>query len=312
MEAPPSPQAASLAATEGKRGLRDKSSMVVAIVAVVATSALACQLMGTDAFVHFIGMVCYGVMSLALGAFLVRPATPVPTTVRDAPAVSPAPPRTSTADAVDGAQVGDATSRGPAGASGGRDGGGDGNNGARPPPLPAPQQHQRLSAPATASPLNWVGETVEGSISWLRGSCSERTRAGRRRSRSTGGALLGTEGDNGGAISAATSPGASGGRASSNAAVSPTGFPLDFGRAAEVALGALPTLGAGIPQGQFGRSRVWSRTFGSGGVAAGGGGDSGGDDLDGDESVDTEPEREAAVGGGGGDWLVGAGMGDER
>lgn len=144
--------------------------------------------------------------------------------------------------------------------------------------------------------------------------------------------LLGTEGTVSGAGSAATSPGGSMGRGGN---ASPTsGMRIGFGRAAaEAALGrALPALGAGIPQGQLARARAWSRTFGSGGqgsplppmaAAAGAAGGSGGlaiDAYDGDDSVDGDGGDGGggdrgmmrAGGGAGGDWLVGAGMGDER
>lgn len=190
----------------------------------------------------------------------------------------------------------------------------------------------QLHSSRTASPIHWVGETVEGSLNWLRGgvaASSSNGAVGRRRSRSMGGPLLlGTEGTVSGAGSAATSPGGSIGRGGGNASPA-SGRRIGFGRAAaEAALGrALPVLGAGIPQGQLARARAWSRTFGSGGqqglssppavarAGARGGGGLAIDAYDGDGSMDGDGGR----GGGGdrgmragGDWLVGAGMGDER
>eukprot|EP00904_Undaria_pinnatifida_P007547 jgi/Undpi1/3922/HiC_scaffold_16.g07290.m1 len=189
----------------------------------------------------------------------------------------------------------------------------------------------QLHSSRTASPIHWVGETVEGSLNWLRGgvaASSSNGAVGRRRSRSMGGPLLlGTEGTVSGAGSAATSPGGSIGRGGGNASPA-SGRRIGFGRAAaEAALGrALPVLGAGIPQGQLARARAWSRTFGSGGqqglssppavarAGARGGGGLAIDAYDGDGSMDGDGGR----GGGGdrgmragGDWLVGAGMGDE-
>ncbi|CAN0223920.1 unnamed protein product, partial [Ectocarpus sp. 12 AP-2014] len=132
-------------------------------------------------------------------------------------------------------------------------------------------------AAAASSPLHWVGETMEGSINWLRGNngcraaAAERvsesaggTVGNRRRTRSAGGSSLRrrASGDGGGG---------GGGGTSASAATSPTTgiSPLGFGsRAVAAAASALPPLGAGIPharQERQQRSRVWSRTYGGGG-----------------------------------------------
>lgn len=181
---------------------------------------------------------------------------------------------------------------------------------------------------APASPLHWVGETMEGSINWLCGNNGNgrRTAAaaaaaehsngrgsavgGRRRSRSTGGGLptgpAGSEQDTAVAAVVARS-----------AATSPA-------RRAET--GALPPLGAGIPQqGQApARSRLWSRTFGRGAgtgvqqppLAEGSATDArDGDDsssVDGDDEGGTDEDESSRLRGGAGDWLVGTGLGDTR
>lgn len=312
---------------ERKRKMAAGSSLLVASVAIVATSALACQLMGRGVIVHFLVLMCYGAVFLSLGAFLVRPAPPPP----------PPPPRQTGAlgdhhPATAGASAfplrGDG--RPPRSASGTRNTTRGARNGLAVVNREGSSSSVFHSSSATASPLSWVGETVEGSINWLRGNSGVnerrrgRSRAGRRRSKSAGGALLGTERHIDGGESAATSPGGvggnGGGAATDNNASSPNGFPMGFGRvAAGGALGALPTLGAGIPQGQLARSRVWSRTFGSGGQATSATGREGAgatsNDHGGDESVDTGPDGETGRGGGvgaPGDWLVGASLGDDR
>ncbi|CAN0125188.1 unnamed protein product, partial [Ectocarpus sp. 12 AP-2014] len=130
-------------------------------------------------------------------------------------------------------------------------------------------------AATASSPLYWVGETMEGSINWLRGNngctaaAAERgsesaggTVGNRRRTRSAGGSSLRrrASGDGGGG----------GGGTSASAATSPTTgiSPLGFGsRAVAAASSALPPLGAGIPharQERQQRSRVWSMTYGGG------------------------------------------------
>jgi len=176
------------------------------------------------------------------------------------------------------------------------------------------------STGATASPLHWVGETVEGSINWLRGSNNtggQRATAvageqsgwassvgGRRRSRSTSilsNAAAGTV--------AADTP------VTRSAATSPTPDALLRRSGAE----GPPPLGAGIPQWQpNARSRVWSRTFGAGtqATAAAAGQGLGLDAYDGDDSVEDEgdgtDESSRLRGSAGADWLVGAGLGDTR
>ena len=199
-------------------------------------------------------------------------------------------------------------------------------------------------ATAASSPLNWVGETMEGSINWLCGnnnnnnngrkSSAEQSngrratavRGNRRRSRSTGG---------GGAASP-TSPSADGTGMARSAATSPARGAAGPRRAAEA--DALPALGAGlVPQEQQGlapaapaRSRLWSRTFGGG---AGGGtqqqqqqqqptAEGFADAYDGDDSVEDDDDGgtdgdeslrlRGVAAGGVGDWLVGAGLGDTR
>lgn len=178
-------------------------------------------------------------------------------------------------------------------------------------------------AATAASPLHWVGETMEGSINWLRGNNGCRAAAAergseaaeivgnRRRTRSAGGSSLRRRASGGGG---------GGGGTSASAATSPTTgiSPLGFGSRAAAASSALPPLGAGIPHAQQERqqrSRVWSRTYGGGGggnaTAAAAVASNGFDD---DSSMDDE----AAAGRtgdelrGGGDWLVGAGLGDTR
>ncbi|CAM9656128.1 unnamed protein product, partial [Ectocarpus sp. 13 AM-2016] len=132
-------------------------------------------------------------------------------------------------------------------------------------------------AATASSPLHWVGETMEGSINWLRGNngCTEAAAEGgggsaggtvgnRRRTRSAGGSSLRrrASGDGGGG---------GGGGTSASAATSPTTgiSPLGFGsRTVAAASSALPPLGAGIPharQERQQRSSVWSRTYGGGG-----------------------------------------------
>ena len=311
------------------------SIFVVALAAVLAASALAWQLMGASVVVHFLVLLCYGFVFLSLGAFLVRPATTKQAVPKDPPA-SPSSPLEVSASS----SRGDGSIGGGGAGDGSRGGGNDdaagnclvsANNGdAVGGSTGVPSQ---VHSSRTASPMHWVGETVEGSLNWLRGgvgASGSNGAGGRRRSRSMGGPLLlGTEGTVSGAGSAATSPGGSMGRGGN---ASPTsGMRIGFGRAAaEAALGrALPALGAGIPQGQLARARAWSRTFGSGGqgsplplmaAAAGGSGGLAIDAYDGDDSVDGDGGDGGggdrgmmrAGGGAGGDWLVGAGMGDER
>lgn len=196
-----------------------------------------------------------------------------------------------------------------------------------------------FSGPAAASPLHWVGETVEGSINWLRGSNNNNSNNGecgnvaagqqgssnghgatgdrRRRRRSRGSA---------GGGGASDPDGEAGGAFSSSGPTTPT-----TGAAARFGTGALPPLGEGIPHAQQQqqqqqpptRARAWSRTLG----LAGNGGQAAatataGDALsmdayDGDDSVDEGDEDEAgllrgAVGAGAEDWMVGAGLGDTR
>lgn len=190
-----------------------------------------------------------------------------------------------------------------------------------------------------SSPLHWVGETMEGSINWLRGNKNinnsigngrktsaaqsrngrRPTTGNRRRSTSTGGATP-------------TSPTADETvMAVRSAATSPTPAAA---RRAEA--DALPPLDAGVPQEQQGqvppppaRSRLWSRTFGGGGGSGSGtvqqqqqrptGEGFGTDAYDGDDSVEdddgTDGEESLQLRGasaGVGDWLVGAGLGDTR
>ncbi|CAM9416584.1 unnamed protein product, partial [Scytosiphon promiscuus] len=194
------------------------------------------------------------------------------------------------------------------------------------------------SGPA-ASPLHWVGETVEGSFNWLRGNhggeCGATAeqqsgnaqgstgdqRRRRRRTRST---------DRNGALTlpaSASDPDAEGSAFSSSAATTPTaaGAAARFGTEST---GGLPPLGEGIPHGQeaqqqpSARARAWSRTFGLAGgggqAAAAGSATTAADALsmdayDGDESVDDGEESallRGATRAGAGDWMVGAGLGD--
>ncbi|CAM9259152.1 unnamed protein product, partial [Ectocarpus sp. 6 AP-2014] len=176
-------------------------------------------------------------------------------------------------------------------------------------------------AATAASPLHWVGETMEGSINWLRGNngcraaAAERgsesagTVGNRRRTRSAGGSSLRRRASGGGG---------GGGGTSASAATSPTTgiSPVGFGSRAAAASSALPPLGAGIPHAQQERqqrSRVWSRTYGgvAGGkaTAAAAVASNGFDD---DSSMDDEAaaRRTGDELRGGGDWLVGAGLGD--
>lgn len=171
------------------------------------------------------------------------------------------------------------------------------------------------SASSTTSPLHWMGETVEGSMSWLRGD-SRPT----RNSPCDRGGVSGTPSaeDNDGEDGAIVSPMSVGGSSGS--------FAVEFGRAAaEAAFGALPAIASGIPQQQRSdRSSNRTRTRGGSGGAGvtvdaainqsmeqrdtmmldtvDGSGD--------DDSVQMEEDR--AVSAGGGDWAVDSGHGDER
>lgn len=273
-----------------------RSPLILASFAVVAMATLAFQLIGTSVVAHFVVLFLYGAVFCAMGAFLVRPAVPQPT-----PATTLFPCEAGRRRVANN-RNGSVTN----GFAAGRDS----------PPFSL----------SPASPLNWVGETVEGSINWIRfgSSSGAESRAGprggralpaRTRSASAGGPVLSAAGNEGGGGGGAMSSLNVGGAHSANDA-SPTGFPRGFGRAAaEAALGALPALGAGIPQGA--RSRVWSRTLGSGGGSAVGGDD---DESDGEDDIagagaSVEGSSVAnydAGGGAGGDWMVGAGTVDGR
>lgn len=272
-----------------------RSPLILASVAVVAMATLAFQLIGTSVVAHFVVLLFYGAVFCAMGVLLGSPAAPAPTPA--AALIAPSDTDRRSAN----------------------------NNGSVPNGLAA----SRESAPAPvplASPLNWVGETVEGSINWLRfgGDASGvESRAGprdgrlavpaRARSASAGGPLLSAAGnEGGGGGSAMSSPNVGGGRGGGGANdASPSGFPRGFGRAAaEAALGALPALGAGIPQGA--RSRVWSRTFGGGVGGSTVGGDD--DESEGEDGAGagTSVEDSSVVDRAGGDWIVGAGTVDGR
>lgn len=296
---------------------------VLAASVVLVFSALGWQLMGAGVVVHFLVLLS----GIAIGALFRQSA------VRRDAAADRATAATATAAAARTIAAGATASDVPP--ANGNDGG-----------LPTPASGQEslipsflsnaaltcgMSSTAGASPLHWVGETMEGSINWLCGNNNDgngrKTAAaeqsngrgsteGRRRSRSTGGGSPSIAAvDETAAVlarSAATSPARAGGvrRAGSDA--------------------ALPALGAGIPQEQQGqapppaRSRLWSRTFG----AAGSGVQPppegfGKDAYDGDDSVEEEDDGEGGTDGdeeslrlrgaaGMGDWLVGAGLGDTR
>lgn len=174
------------------------------------------------------------------------------------------------------------------------------------------------STGATASPLNWVGETVEGSINWLRGSNNT---GGRRPAAAAAAAAAEQSGW-------APSSGGSRRRSRSTsllsnaaAAGSADDTPVTRSAATSPTPDALPHLGAGIPQGQpAARLRVWSRTFGAGAQAQAAA--AAGDAYDDDESVEDGEDGEdvtadggesSRVGGSAGaDWLVGTGLGDTR
>lgn len=314
-----------------------RGPVVAATVAVVGTSALASHFIGTGttpvSFQFFV-LVCYGAVFLSLGAFLVRftnQQTPAKSTSDSAATVS-------TTGAIHGGSAGASEGFAVRDVRGELDGDGNALRVGQAALMNSSNSSSDtlLQSSATASPLSWVSGTVGGSISWLRGSnCNNVSDgggrpghvapAGRRRSSSQGGPRVSVELD--AAPSAATTPGGSGNTNSnnnnSNSASSPNGFSVGFRRE------ALPALGAGIPQGRSqqpavvassaatvpARLRAWSRTFGGGS----GGGDDGApaeaghflgmDAYDGDDSVENEDENGSA---GRGDWMVGAGPGDDR
>lgn len=170
------------ATTEKKK--QGGTSVIVASAAVLIVSALAFGLIGTGDIAHFVLLVCYGAASLSLGAYLVRPTAPESSNgaVTETPA--------DAASALDGSPALDV-----GGAS----------------RISAPNGHgavgyntAMMCSSTSASPLHWVGETVEGSLSWLVGN--------RQRSSSAGGALQGNERGHGGSGSTVSSPGAGGDR----------------------------------------------------------------------------------------------------
>lgn len=181
--APPEPgrSPTPTATTEKKQG---DTSVIVASAAVLVVSALAFGLIGTGDIAHFVLLVCYGVAALSLGAFLVRPTAPESShgVVTETPA--------DVASALDGNPAVDDGGASRISALNGH--GAVGYNTAM------------MCSSNSASPLHWVGETVEGSLSWLVGN--------RQRSSSAGGALQGNERGHGGSGSTVSSPGAGGDR----------------------------------------------------------------------------------------------------
>lgn len=285
-----------------------QTALLVSATAVLAASYLAVELIGKGVLVHFLVLILYGAVFLTLGAvFLGKQHT---------------------------------------GKNGGRDSCLPASS-----PLPTPDatigNHESALAAARTPPLSWVGETVEGSVKWLRGSAGAGyTSAGgsdpnsgagairrqqsirRVRSRSDTGERataggIGSRADLGnGGGSAATSPGGGGG---DGGELGGGGFPiLSLGRAAA----ATAELALGHTQRQLGRARGWSRTFGTGGVGGavdgsgdggsgggiGGGGSGGGGRTGGDTSDEGEDDslEDGTDGGNGQEWMVGGETGNER
>ena len=205
--------------SEGNLGV---TSVLLASAAIVTISALAFGLIGSGVIGHFVLLVFYGAAALALGAFLVRPT--LPKSLREADPVS----ASAVSSTLDGSFAVGTGGVSRSGASNGPE---------------SRRQGATTASSKTASPLDWVGETVEGSLSWLVGN---NLVGNRRRSKSAGGALLGGERDYGGGGSPASSPGAGGRRDRKST----------FGRLGRAALG----------DHQPGVSRVWPR-IGSGGRA---------------------------------------------
>lgn len=181
---PPSESRSSLTAPAATEKNQGGTSVIVASAVVLIISALAFGLIGTGDIGHFVLLVFYGAVSLSLGAFLVRPT--VPESSHGAVTETPA----DAASALDGSPAVDVGGVLRVSALNGH--GAVGYNTAM------------MSSSTSASPLHWVGETVEGSLSWLVGN--------RQRSISAGGALQGSERGHGGSGSAASSPGAGGDR----------------------------------------------------------------------------------------------------
>lgn len=309
------------AGNEGGRGKENGKPLLLAAFAIVASAALAFQLMGTGVVVHFLLLVCYGAVFLSLGAFLVRP-LPRPDATSSAlgdnvTTIYPAPPGSGvSADSVTGRSGNDGRAVRPTAATVVVSNG-EGSNVAS-----SASSMRSSSCSTTPSPLNWVGETVGGSISWLRGSQgiwsshksvdSSRTLGRRRRSMSTGTAVLGVEGGEGGDGSNATTPPD---EAADAAAVGGVAFGASNasswrrGAAPDSLFGAMPALGAGILQGQNARAHVHSRNFGPGGGQGSGvgGGGLGSGVFNGDGSRGSEDDGQRSRRG---DWMIG--MGEER
>ncbi len=287
---------------------------VLAASVILLASAIGWKLIGAGVVVHFVVLM----LGVLLGVlFQQRNPHHVPAGhAAAAAAAMPGGTRRGTADAVaggiapetsnDSGLTASADGQEPFVPAGGGGGGGGGRGGA--------------STGATASPLHWVGETVEGSINWLRGGSN----AGGRRSAGTATA----------AEQSGWAPSAGGRRRSrstsllSNAAGAGADddTPVSRSAATSPTPDALPHLGAGIPQGQpTARSRVWSRTFGAGAptqaaaaASAAAGEGLGLDAYDDEDSAnegdgtDDGDESSRLRGSMGAEWLVGAGLGDTR
>lgn len=289
------------------------STSLMAFVFVVLTSTLAFQLNGKSILVHFVVLLAYGALFCAVGAIFFGKQQEGDN--RNSNNIN------MTMAAVGIAGGFRATNGATAAAAAPAENGHTSQQQA----LPNSSNRGNNTQPTagSGSTFNWVGETVEGSVNWLRGAGGYASNSGagsggaspqissrgtRERSSSDGSAgIVGSWGadiGNGGG-SAATSPGGRVGSGGGYGSSEPgAGFPIiGFGRAAA----ATAEAAFGHTQRHLRRARGWSRTLGGGGgrngsVVDGDDGGSSGDDMDaGDEAA-----------GGGAEWMVGVGMGDGR
>lgn len=307
---------------------------VVAAFTVFAASYVAFELIGKGVVVHFLVLVLYGGVFLTLGAVFLGKQQEGSSSLRGE-GTSGNLATNGTALAVN-ARAAEAGAPALEGTAGGPAVSPKGDPAAlAEPPLysSSPSSSQRQQRLSTS--LNWVGETVEGSVNWLRGGGynsggsynsggggRHRRQHPRERSRSDGGGAgvrgnaPSAGGESNGGDSAATSPGGAGLESGTDYGA---GYPiLGLGRAAA----ATAEAAIGHTQRQLGRARGWSRTFGAAGVGGAADGSVGGgvavleDDDDG-SSLDDNPVDDGTNDGdgsraGAADWMVGVGMGDER
>lgn len=205
---------------------RSNQSIVVRLVigtgAVVLASSLAFQLLGTGLLLHFFVLIIYGGAFCALGAFVF---SSPPSSLKKSSSI---PLGSSSAVASDVGHEEDA-------------------------------QPNPSFGSCTPSPLQWMGEAIEGSMGWLMGESRVARVNPHPEGNEDGREFAQVDGES---TSVVISQG--------DAAGSSGGSPLAFGRAAaQVARGAFPSLGTGASQAQ---PAAWSLGFGASAVSVVGAG----------------------------------------